>query len=184
MGWRYVFYTSGALVFIMSIARVLVIRFHETPKFLLCQGRDEDVVKTLQNLAQKHNRACHLTLEQLEAHGQIHSSHAKNRASFSELAVHVKGLFVTKTLAFSTTLVWISWALIGLGYALYYVYLPEYLASRGASTGTDSTYITWRNYAITNVCAIPGPIVAGFMCEMPLFGRKRTMVIGAFLTSK
>ncbi|KAJ5884330.1 membrane transporter [Penicillium tannophilum] len=182
MGWRYVFYTSGALVFIMSIARVLVIRFHETPKFLLCQGRDEDVVKTLQDLAQKHNRACHLTLEQLQAHGEIHSSHAKNRASFSELAVHVKGLFVTKTLAFSTSLVWVSWALIGLGYALYYVYLPEYLASRGASTGSDSTYITWRNYAITNLCAIPGPIIAGYMCEMPIFGRKRTMVIGAFLT--
>ncbi|KAJ5733886.1 membrane transporter [Penicillium malachiteum] len=182
MGWRYLFYTCGALVFILSIARVLVIRFHETPKFLLCQGRDEDVVKTLQDLANKHDRVCHLTLDQLQAHGQIHSSHAQNKASLSELAVHVRGLFVTKTLALSTSLVWVSWALIGLGYALYYVYLPEYLASRGSSTGANSVDITWRNYAITNLCAIPGPIIAGFMCEMPMFGRKRTMSIGAIIT--
>jgi hypothetical protein len=184
MGWRYLYYTCGALVFILSIARVLVIRFNETPKFLLCQGRDEDVVKTLQDLAHKHNRVCHLTLDQLQAHGSIHSSHAQNKASLSELVVHVRGLFVTKALALSTCLVWLSWALIGLGYALYYVYLPEYLASRGASTGANSTYLTWRNYAITNLCAIPGPIIAGFMCEMPIFGRKRTMAIGAFLTSE
>lgn len=184
MGWRYLFYTSGALVFVLSILRVVVIRFHETPKFLLCQGLDEDVVKLLEDLARKHNCECDLTVEQLQACGQIHSAHAKNKATFAELAVHVRGLFSTRTLGLSTALVWCSWALIGLGYALYYVYLPEYLASRGAATGQTSPSITWRNYAITNLCAIPGPILAGFMCEMPIFGRKRTMAAGAFITSE
>lgn len=184
IGWRYLFYTSGALVFMLSIARVVVIRFHETPKFLLCQGRDEDVIMALQGLAKKYNRACSLSLEQLRAHGPIHTAHAKNRASLSEVIVHVRGLFATRALALSTVLVWFSWALIGLGYALYYVYLPEYLASRGSSSGASSPDITWRNYAITNLCAIPGPILAGFMCEMPIFGRKRTMSIAALVTSK
>ena len=184
MGWRYLFYTCGALVFVLSVARVLVIRFHETPKFLLCQGKDEDVIKTLRNLAERYNRPCYLTLEQLQACGQIQSAHANQKASLSEVGVHIKGLFATRTMALSTSLVWLSWALIGLGYALYYVYLPEYLASRDASTGESSSYITWRNYAITNLCAVPGPIIAGFMCEMPIFGRKRTMAFGAFATSK
>lgn len=184
MGWRYLFYTCGALVFVLSMARVLVIRFHETPKFLLCQGMDEDVIKTLHDLAQKHNCECSLTLDQLQACGQIHSAHAKDKATFAEIGVHIRGLFSTRTLTFSTLLVWLSWALIGLGYALYYVYLPEYLASRGASAGETSTYITWRNYAITNLCAVPGPIIASFMCELPIFGRKGTMAIGAFITSK
>lgn len=184
MGWRYLFYTCGALVFVLSMARVLVIRFHETPKFLLCQGMDEEVIKTLDDLAQKHNRECHLTLDQLQACGQIHSAHAQNKATFAEIGVHIRGLFSTRTLTFSTLLVWLSWALIGLGYALYYVYLPEYLASRGASAGETSTYITWRNYAITNLCAVPGPILASFMCELPIFGRKGTMAIGAFITSE
>lgn len=184
MGWRYLFYTSGALVFVLSMARVLVIRFHETPKFLLCQGMDEEVIKTLDDLAKKHNRECHLTLDQLQACGQIHSTHAKNKATLAEVGVHVRGLFSTRILTLSTTLVWLSWALIGLGYALYYVYLPEYLASRGAAAGETSTYITWRNYAITNLCAVPGPIIASFMCEMPILGRKGTMAIGAFITSE
>lgn len=183
MGWRYLFYTSGALVFVLSMLRVVVIRFHETPKFLLCQGLDDEVVKLLGDLAHKHNRECTLTVEQLQACGQINSTHATNKASFAELAVHIRGLFSTRTMALSTALVWFSWALIGLGYALYYVYLPEYLASRGAATGQTSPSVTWRNYAITNLCAIPGPILAGFMCEMPILGRKRTMAIGAFITS-
>lgn len=184
MGWRYLFYTCGALVFVLSMARVLVIRFHETPKFLLCQGLDEEVIKTLDNLATKHNREYSLTLDQLRSCGQIHSTHASNKATFAEIGVHVQGLFANRTLTFSTTLVWISWALIGLGYALYYAYLPEYLASRGASTGQNSTYITWRNYAITNLCAVPGPIIASIMCEMKIFGRKGTMAVGAFITSE
>lgn len=184
MGWRYLFYTCGTLVFALSIARVLVIRFHETPKFLLCQGMDEEVVKTLQDLAQKHDRQCNLTLEQLQACGQIHSAHAENKASFSELIVHVRGLFSTRLMTLSTSLVWLSWAMIGLGYALYYVYLPEYLASRNQSAGETSPDVTWRNYAITNLCAIPGPIIAAFMSEIPILGRRRTMAIGAFITSK
>jgi hypothetical protein len=128
MGWRYLFYTCGAMVFVLSIARVLVIRFHETPKFLLCQGMDEEVIQTLQNLARKHNRPCQLTLEQLQACGQIRSAHAENKASFSELVVHVRGLFSTRIMTLSTSLVWFSWALIGLGYALYY-----HLISPGAT---------------------------------------------------
>ncbi|KAJ5761747.1 membrane transporter [Penicillium nucicola] len=182
MGWRYLFYTCGVLVFILSIARVLVIRFHETPKFLLCQGDDEGVVRTLQDLAQKHGRVCNLTIDRLESCGRINTAHAQSKASFSEVILHIRQLFATQKMAFSTSLVWISWAFIGLGYALYYVYLPEYLASRDASTGESSQYLTWRNYAITNLCAIPGPIIAAGMCEVPFLGRKRTMAFGAFAT--
>jgi hypothetical protein len=184
MGWRYLFYTAGALVFVMSIARVTVIRFTETPKYLLCQGRDEDVVKGFQRLAQKYNRVCDITVEQLAACGEVKSAHAKNTASWAEIMVHLRGLFGTKRMAVSTALVWFSWALIGLGYSLYYVFLPDYLASREAAAGVTSNYITWRNYAVTNVCAIPGPILAGFMCENKFLGRKYTMALGAISTSK
>lgn len=40
---------------------------------------------------------------------------------------------------------------------------------------------TWRNYTLTNISGIPGPILAGFMCNTKL-GRKYTMVIGALIT--
>lgn len=86
-------------------------------------------------------------------------------------------------MALSTLLIWLSWALIGLAYPLFQVFLPMYLESRGAQFHQVSPNITWRNYAIANVCSIFGPVVAGFMATTVL-GRKYTMVIGALPTSK
>jgi len=60
--------------------------------------------------------------------------------------------------------------------------LPYYLQSRGASVGDGSTYTTYRDYAIVNVCSIFGPMIAGGLVEIPFLGRRYTMVIGALLT--
>ncbi|KAL2355067.1 major facilitator superfamily domain-containing protein [Cryomyces antarcticus] len=191
-GWRYVWFASGALVFCMSIARITVIRLKETPKFLVGEGRDEEVVAVLQGIAQKHNRPCSISIEGLQAcgvtgawdrRGSVASAHAKKRFSLREVWVHLKGLFATKRMGLSTSLIWFSWLLIGLAYPLYNVFLPSYLATRGASFGQLSQSITWRNYAITNLCSIPGPILAGLMCKSRWFwGRRGTMVIGALVT--
>ncbi|KAF2731041.1 MFS general substrate transporter [Polyplosphaeria fusca] len=186
-GWRYVWFASGALVFVMSILRVTVIRLKETPKFLVGEGKDEECVQTLQDIATKYNRPCSLTLEQMQACGQINLgrrgsvSHAKSKWSFGEIGVHLKGLYATKRIGISTTLIWFSWTLIGLAYPLYNVFLPSYLASRGATFGQTSSYITWRNYTLVNFSGIWGPVLAGYMCATPL-GRKYTMVIGALIT--
>jgi MFS family permease len=187
-GWRYVWFASGALVFVMSILRITVIRLKETPKYLVGEGKDEQVVETLQYLASKYNRPCSLTIERMQACGVTGSgqrrgsiTHAKTRFSFAEVIVHLRGLFVTKRIGLSTSLIWFSWTLIGLAYPLYNVFLPTYLQTRGASFGVTSPYIYWRNYAIVNVCGILGPIPAGFMCATRL-GRKYTMVIGALIT--
>ncbi|KAK5000888.1 Filamentous Growth Regulator [Elasticomyces elasticus] len=138
-GWRYVWFASGALVFVMSIARITVIRLKETPKFLLGEGKDAEVVETLQFIAHKYNRHCSLTLEQLQACGstgswqgsagldsygrRLSTAHAKSRFSFTEVRLHLKGLFATKRLGLSTSLIWFSWLLIGLAYPLYNVFL-------------------------------------------------------------
>lgn len=171
----------------MSILRITVIRLKETPKFLIGEGRDEQCVETLQSIAAKYNRPCSLTLEQLVACGFTNTgrrgsvAHASQRFSFAEVLVHLKGLYATKRIGLSTTLIWFSWTLIGLAYPLYNVFLPSYLASRGADFGQTSAFITWRNYAIVNMCGIFGPVLAGYMCATPL-GRKYTMVIGALVT--
>lgn len=148
-------YTSGVLVFIMSIARITVIRLKETPKFLLGEGKDEELVAGFQAMAQKYNRPCSITVEMLDACGVIRSAHGKSKLSLEELTVHFRGLFSTKTLGLSTSLIWLSWTLIGLAYPLFYVFLSTYLASRGADFGVLSPYITWRNYALVNISGIP-----------------------------
>ena len=85
-------------------------------------------------------------------------------------------------MTYSTCLNIASWALMGIAYPLYNVFLPYYLQSRGASMGDGSTYTTYRNYAIVNVCSIFGPVIAGGLVEVRFLGRRYTMVIGALLT--
>jgi hypothetical protein len=175
-GWRYVWYANGALVFVMSIMRLTVIRLKETPKFLISEGRDAEVVE--------YTRPCSLTLEQFEACGLTNlqqQAHARSRFSPKEVVVHLKGLFATRRLGISTSLIWFSWTLIGLAYPLYNVFLPTYLASRGAQFGQLSVSQNWMEYSVSNLCSIPGPILAGYMCATPL-GRKYTMSIGAVVT--
>ncbi|KAF2171897.1 hypothetical protein M409DRAFT_63439 [Zasmidium cellare ATCC 36951] len=192
-GWRYVWFANGALVLVMSILRITVIRLKETPKFLVGEGKDAEVVETLQFIAKKYNKPCGLTLDQMEACGVTGvanterrgsvTAHAKSRFSFAEVWVHLKGLFITKRLGLSTSLIWFSWLLIGLAYPLYNVFLPVYLKTRGAALGGLTPSETWRNYAIANACGIPSPILAGFMCRSKWFwGRRGTMIIGALVT--
>ncbi|RBA20677.1 hypothetical protein FPRO05_08124 [Fusarium proliferatum] len=180
MGWRYVMFTGGALVFFLSLLRVTVIRLRETPKYLLGVGKEEELIETFQYLATKYNRTYSLTLQDLAACGTITSAHSKNRFSISETMIHIRGLFSTKKMTISTASIFLSWTLIGLAYPLFYVFLPSYLASRGA-VFNRSKFEIWRNYALTNISGIPGPVVAGFMCNTKL-GRKYTMVIGALIS--
>ncbi|PSR99272.1 major facilitator superfamily domain-containing protein [Coniella lustricola] len=182
MGWRYTMFTAGTLVFAMSVARITVIRLKETPKYLLGAGDDAQLVETLQAIAGRYNRPCSLTLEKLEGCGVVRGTHSKSRFSFSETLIHFRGLLATRQMVVSTILIWLSWALIGLAYPLFYVFLDTYLETRGASFNV-STYDTWRNYALVNISGIPSPILAGWLCKQPLLGRRYTMVIGALATA-
>ncbi|RMZ78054.1 hypothetical protein DV737_g4050, partial [Chaetothyriales sp. CBS 132003] len=182
MGWRYIWFANGGLVLVCSILRVTVIRMKETPKYLLAKGQDEEVIKIFEYISNKYNRPTSLTLEKLQACGPIISTYGNSRYGFSELVAHLKGLFQTRLLGLSTGLIWLSWTLIGLAYPLFYVFLPDFLASRGARTGEASPYYTWRNYMITNTVGIFGPVLAGFMCNNKYLGRRYTMVIGALLS--
>ena len=182
-GWRYVWYASGSLVFVMSIARITVIRLKETPKFLVGEGRDAECVETLQYIAEKYGRPCSLTLERMQACGttDTRASQGKSKWGLGGVWGHIRGLYATRRIGISTTLIWLSWTLIGLAYPLYNVFLPAYLSSRGAAFGEPSPYITWRNYTLVNFSGIWGPVLAGWMCGTKL-GRKYTMVIGALVT--
>ncbi|KAJ5910327.1 MFS transporter [Penicillium tannophilum] len=181
-GWRYLMYTMGAMIFAMSLARVTVIRLKETPKFLLGQGDDAQVVENFQELASKYDRPCSLTVDQLEECGTINSAHSKSKFSIGEFWIHIRSLFMTKELTFTTLLIWLSWSMIGLAYPLFNVFLPSYLASRGIEFGVTSTYETWRNYALVQVCGIFGPMIGGHMANWRPLGRRYTMIIGAVVT--
>lgn len=182
-GWRYVWFASGSLVLVMSILRITIMRLRETPKFLIGQGLDAEAVETLHLIANQYSRPCSLTLAQLSACGPIAKDTFSGRKwKPSQVTTHLRGLFSTRRMGISTTLIWTSWVLIGLAYPLYNVFLPQYLASRGAAFGQPSAYTTWRNYALVNLSGIFGPVLGGFLCEQRALGRKYTMALGALVT--
>lgn len=128
-------------------------------------------------------RALRLIIQVLTQECSTSASHARFKFSPMEIIVHCRGLFATKRMGLSTSLIWFSWLLIGLAYPLYNVFLPTYLATRGAEFGEQSQSVYWRNYAIANLCSIPSPILAGYMCRSKFFwGRRGTMIIGALVT--
>jgi hypothetical protein len=116
---------------------------------------------------------------------------------------HVRALFATPKLAFSTGLIMLIWALIGkleiesfgldvvdsrltldlgLGFPLYNAFLPYIQATRGAKFHDGSTYITYRNSLIIAVLGVPGALIGGLLVEIPQFGRKGALAMSTVLT--
>ncbi|KAG8532385.1 uncharacterized protein KY384_002870 [Bacidia gigantensis] len=181
MGWRYLHWSLGALVFVLSILRLTVLRLQHSAKWLITQGRDSEVLDTLQKIATTYRRPLSLKLEDLLALGEV----ADARTSVwspRRLKAHVGQLFQTHKLAYSTSMLFLVWAIIGIAYPLFYVFLPYYLALRGYQAGKSSNYITWRNFAVNQVCGLFGPIIAAWLVQQRFVGRKGTLAIGALLT--
>lgn len=188
MGWRYTYIACGGFVLLCALSRVLVIRMVESPKYDVSNGNDERVIRTLERLANSAKKSSPLTLEDLQSVGTIKSDNS--RKSFLQkispidasksLLRHLRGIFGGKTLALSASLNFLSWALIGLAYPLFNAFLPIYLGTRGANV--DDLNTTYRNNLIVNVCSIFGPVIGGLICDIPKFGRRGTMCVGALLT--
>lgn len=182
MGWRYLHFTCGALVIVMSVIRVFVVRMVHTPKWLISQNRDEEVYQILLDLSEKYDRPLNLSLEQLQAQGQVINTE-KSVWSKVRLASHFSGLFSTHKLAYSTVMIILNWLLIGTVSPLYGLFLPFYLKLKGSETGDGSNYTTWRNYAITQAAGLVGPVIAGYLVEVRWFGRRGTLAVGAAITT-
>jgi hypothetical protein len=161
----------------------------ETPKYDLSNGKDANVIATLNKIAASGNRTNPLTLEDLTSLGEIKNDNSNRtllqrinlKFALAALKFHLKGLFATRKLGLSTGLNFLSWALIGLAYPMFNAFLPTYLSVH-AGVEETSLHETYRNNLIVNVVSIFGPVIAGLICDIPHFGRRGTMALGAVLT--
>ncbi|KAL4923636.1 MFS transporter [Aspergillus undulatus] len=185
-GWRYLVLSLGAITIAMWACRFFLFTFYESPKFLVSRGRQSEAVAAVQGIAHKNKTTTWLTEEVLnEICGHQEEQKSKGgttieiiKRSLERFSVQqVAPLFATKRLALSTVLIWFCWTCIGMGYTLFNAFLPQFLGSNA------STYETYRNYAITAVCGIPGPLLAWVMVDLPYFGRKGTMAISTCITA-
>ncbi|MCJ1460729.1 hypothetical protein MMC28_011111 [Mycoblastus sanguinarius] len=186
-GWRYFMIAMGGLAMIMFACRFFLFTLYESPKYLMGRGRDEDAVEIVHEVARRNGKTTNLTLADLEVHNQegqqgVDASAALKRKLEKVNLTHVRSLFATPTLAWSTSLIMLIWAFIGLGFPLYNAFLPYIQATRGAKFGDGSTYITFRNSTIIAVLGVPGALLGGALVEIPRFGRKGALALSTVLT--
>jgi hypothetical protein len=182
----------GGVALIMFAVRFVFFTIFESPKYLMGKGKDSEAINVVQEIARRNNKSSQLTIEDLEAchhlaqQGPIQQQHSTAAAVKRNLqkfdSSHVKALFATRRLAFSTSVITIVWAFIGLGYPLYNAFLPYIQATRGVDFGDGSTYITYRNSLIIAVLGVPGCIIGGILVETPKVGRKGTLAASTVLT--
>ncbi|KAI0334189.1 MFS general substrate transporter [Cubamyces sp. BRFM 1775] len=193
MGWRYLLFTLGGMTLILWAIRFFVFPLYESPRYLIGRGRDAEAVEIVQRIAQFNGRECDLHVDHLTAAGLAASGgesaaerERRERQVLSRSSVftvdHIKGLFETPKLAWSTSLLIFLWGIIGLASTLYNSFLPYLLASRGAQFGDSSYYTTYRNQVILGVVGVPGAFLAGWAVEQPYIGRRGTLALSAGLT--
>ncbi|KAJ6018201.1 Sugar transporter [Penicillium sp. IBT 35674x] len=150
MGWRYFMIAMGGLAMIMFVGRFIFFTMYESPKYLMGKGRNGDADLDVLDREQEQSQSSHAT-------SLVHQRLEK--VNFE----HVRALFDSPKRAYSTTLIILVWALIGLGYPLYNAFLPYITAQRGAAYGDGSTYLTYRNSLIIAVMGIPGCLFGVFL---------------------
>ncbi|KAL8902605.1 MAG: hypothetical protein Q9207_004551 [Kuettlingeria erythrocarpa] len=186
-GWRWFLITMGGFAMICFVLRFVVFTLYESPKYLMGKGKDAEAVAVVHKVAQKNGKTSSLSLADLEIHDEgghqgVDAAAALKRKLEQVDLTHVRALFRTKKLAYSTTLIMCIWAFIGLAFPLYNAFIPYTLASRGAEFGDGSTYLTYRNSLIIAVLGIPGALAGGLLVELPLLGRKGALALSTILT--
>ncbi|KAG1847651.1 MFS general substrate transporter [Suillus subalutaceus] len=194
-GWRYFLFTMGGLMMFLWVIRFFAFNLYESPKYLMGRGRDEQAVEVVHKVAAYNGTTSNLTLEDLKRAEKLADAAVDDGVHMDTSALaavrrkmgifsnnHVKSLFATRKMAWSTTILIIIWALIGLAFPLYNGFVTYFLATRGANFGDSSTYITYRNQVILSVIGVPGALMAGYFVELPYLGRRGTLAIFTVLT--
>jgi hypothetical protein len=126
MGWRYFLFTMGGLMFVFWALRFFVFKLYESPKYLMGKGQDEKAVEVVRKLAEHNGRTTSLTLKDLQAvdsayaqksdlvqtdpgknEGHVNAAIRRQLTKFD--SNHVKSLFASRKLAYSSTLLIILW---------------------------------------------------------------------------
>lgn len=196
-GWRYTYFTLGALICGLWVLRFFVCPVYESPKFLASIGRDEAAVEVIHNIAKRNKVTVHLTVVDLQnaalpymTEEEIAKMKRGEKEKFSSIKLvknalhefdskHLSAIFSTPRLAFSTSLITLIYGTLGLAYPLFNSFLGTYLDLKLGSFGDNSINATYSAYTYQAACGIPGSFMAAAMVEIPRGGRKFAM---AFFT--
>ncbi|KAF2030666.1 sugar transporter-like protein [Setomelanomma holmii] len=198
MGWRYNVIVLGCMTLTIFCLRYFVFSFHESPKFLLSRGREAEAIEVLHRIA-KFNRQPPptLTIEMFNAIDELDSNASstaaiipgagttraeKNKAVLKgvgkELA-RLKGIFTNKLSCFMFILLGITYMGDYWSFNLAGAFLPIILLRNNVSSGQGTVQDTYQQYIIIYSPGIIGAVLALVSVQMPLVGRKWSLVISA-----
>lgn len=214
---RYTYFCLGAMMLFLAVLRMFILPMDESPKFLMSIGKDEEAVKVVHHIAKINGVTSSLTVERLRqaAAPWAGENPAAAVTKFSTMELiknsmsdlrgeHIRALFSTRRLAFSTSLIILIYGLLGLCYPLFYAFLGSYLSLVSASTitaccqstdrdsqrnsanGDTSVDATYGPYAYQAACGVIGSFLAVALIQWRRGGRKFamaffTVVSGVFL---
>ncbi|KAH9476548.1 MFS sugar transporter [Psilocybe cubensis] len=193
MGWRYLLFTLGGLTLLLWAIRFFVFELAESPRYLIGKGRDAEAVMIIHKIAAYNGTTSTLTVDQLAAvgGGEFSDKQQETKAEGKKLSLtrtsdftlgHIKSLFRTRKIAYSTSLLISVWGIIGLASTLYNNFLSFLLNSKGAHFDDATLNITYRNSFILSVVGIPAAFFATWLVEIPQLGRRGALAVSAALT--
>ena len=117
MGWRYLLFALGGLTVLLWIIRFFASNLSESPRFLIGVGKDEEAVAVIHKIAAYNSKTTSLTVDELTRAGNISADtkgpDKKSRGMMSQTSAfttkHVKALFATRKMAYSTSLLILMW---------------------------------------------------------------------------
>ena len=147
-------FALGGLTLLMWFVRFFVFRFHESPRYLIGRGQDEEAVEVIHKIAKFNGKADRCTITVGDLRRTVQEKLIKDSSTFpvqtgggdyvtpggeainvekkrgllsssSHLSgSHIKALFATRKMAWSTSLLIMIWGTIGLASTLYNSFLP------------------------------------------------------------
>ncbi|RSH95498.1 hypothetical protein EHS25_000590 [Saitozyma podzolica] len=192
MGWRYEYIIIGAMTLAVFAARFFIFKFYESPKFLLSKGKEQEAIDVLHKIAKFNGQpAPTLTVEMfreidrangVDPDAEAGRSHAKNVvAGVIKSVGHLKGLFFNKLELFIFALLALAYMGDYWSFNLAGSFLPIVLLKNNVSTGQTTVTDTYREYVYIYLPGVIGAILALFSVQMPLLGRKWSLVLSAAL---
>ncbi|RMZ75567.1 hypothetical protein DV737_g5243, partial [Chaetothyriales sp. CBS 132003] len=192
MGWRYEVIVIGAMTLAVFFARFLIFKFHESPKFLLGRGREQEAIDVLKRIA-KFNGAPEPTLtvegfREVDRSMGIDSVDTATVATAKDVVLDVfksvgflRGLFLNKLECFTFVLLALAYMGDYWSFNLAGYFLPIILLKNNVSSGADTVTDTYREYIYIYLPGVIGAVIALFSVQLPLLGRKWSLVISAAL---
>ena len=200
MGWRYLFIILGAITLAIFFLRYFVFHFYESPKFLLSKGDEQKAIDVLHKIA-KFNKAPPPTLtidmfraidetSSLESHEQLaepgqklttKQTTKKVLSNFARGFSNLKALFTNKLQTFIFILLAIAYMGDYWSFNLAGEFLPIILLRNAVSSGSGTVTETYRHYIYIYLPGILGAVLGLISVQLPLVGRKWSLVISAIL---